>query len=459
MHPLNRHFMFASAICLSVTALTVGCAGEPIVDEVATVIDSTTTATESSETTSESTTTIAATTTTEQTTTTTTLAPIIGREDAECQLADLRANQNSPSVGFPLKDDLPTEGELNFDLAVVSFEDLAAEGNLYEEAVQQAETLSDWIDEMSGSRLSINWRIQPDVIAMPFASTDHPVVKRGPNYINMAKPTTQAYVGELDNYIDFTDSDLLVVVLPRAITAIDIDISFSNFEVQTAEGPIKRIYAAGEYFYGYAQYGGKDDRLWSFWAHELMHAFGLAGHAPDSFLDSSVPDPRTDLHIGSSQDGLSKVLSTWDLFLLGWLSDREVVCLDRSDLPITLDLEPVEARSNTAPISAIVKLSESDAIVIEAKEPTGFGARLFPSKGGVVAYRVDTTMDNDRNSDNGGQGLGARFSWYLVPENTEPSDNTMTGLDPLLRPGGYTTSDGITIEIDNQSTISITADQ
>jgi len=450
MKPLTQGTCVTSLI-----AILIGCAGQAV-NDAATEIESTTTISEAPQTTALSTTTVATTTTTEQATTTTTLAPIIGREDEECQLADLRSNRNSPSVGFPLKVDLPTEGELNFDLAVLSFEDLPAEDNLYQEAVQQAETLSDWINEMSGGRLAINWRIQPDVIAMPFASTDHPVVKRGPNYINMAKPTTQAYVGELDSHIDFTDSDLLVVVLPRAITAIDIDISFSNFEVQTAEGPIQRIYAAGEYFYGYAPYGGKDDRLWSFWAHELMHAFGLAGHAPDSFLDSAVPDPRTDLHIGSSQDGQSKVLSSWDLFLLGWLSDREIVCLDRADLPTTVTLEAIENRSNTAPISVIVKISESDAIVIESKAPTGFGVGLAPSVGGVVAYRIDTTVENDRYGDNDGTpGLGERFAWYLEPSDSEPSDNTKSGLDPLIRPGGSTSSDGITIEVNDEGTILI----
>jgi hypothetical protein len=386
-------------------------------------------------------------------TTTSTIAPIsLGRPDVDCQLPDRRPDQSGPSVGFPIKDDLAKTGVINLALAVVSFTDIAAEDDLLADATRQAGRLDQWIEEMSGGLLRIDWQIADAPVELPFPSTDVPVVKRSPQYIEQAFAATDILVAGVDDTFDFTDTDLLILVPPRTIEAIDTDISFINVAAPSDEGIVPRVFASGAYFYtpGYYDhdvYDSDKDRLWGFWAHEMMHAFGLSGHAPDSFFVTPGGDPRADLHIGSTEGALSMVLSTWDRFLLGWLSEPELVCLTVDDLPIEVTLDSVEGGTTGYPVSIIVRLSETDAIVVESKRPVGFGGDFEPSTGGVIAYRLDTTIENDRSGDTDDGRLGARFAWYLEPTNVTSALLPEAGIDPLLRFGGTASSDGVHIEV------------
>jgi hypothetical protein len=379
-----------------------------------------------------------------------------GRDDDHCRLLDARAERYSPSVGFPRIEDLRTAGRLNFELAVIDFDDLPAEPDLFDDAMAQAGRLSDWLTEVSQGRLEADWEIAPEVVRMPFASIDLPVSKRGPEYVAQALEASEVLVRELDPFIDFSESDLLVVVPPRAIQAIDTDITFINISPESDEGVVPRLFASGAFFYEPGPYDGDPtdvdgDRLWSFWAHELMHAFGLAGHAPDSLEFGSAPDPRTDVHLGSTQDALSKTLSTWDLFLLGWLADEEVICLDASDLPLEVQLEAVEARSSSRPISAMIRLSDTELLVVESKRAVGLGTDLAPSAGGVIAYRVDTTIDNNRAADTWDGQLGERFAWFLEPENVDGGDRFESGVNPFIREGGSASSNGVRVAVVDSS--------
>lgn len=376
----------------------------------------------------------------------------LGRPDEECQLPDARADQSGPSVGFPIKDDLNPIGEIDLALAVLSFTDIPAEDDLVADATRQAGRLDQWIDEMSGGLLRVNWQIVDTPVDLEFPSTDVPVVKRSPDYITQALAATDVLVAAVDDEIDFSDTDLLILVPPRTITSIDTDISFINVAAPSDEGIVPRVFASGAYFYtpGYYDhdvYDSDKDRLWGFWAHEMMHAFGLAGHAPDSYFVTGGGDPRADLHIGSTEGALSMVLTTWDRFLLGWLSEPELVCLAVDDLPIEVTLDSVEGGTTGYPVSVIVRLSQTEAIVVESKRPVGFGGDLEPSTGGVIAYRVDTRIENDRSGDDDDGRLGDRFAWYLEPTNPTSALLPEAGIDPLLRFGGTAESDGVLIEV------------
>ena len=376
----------------------------------------------------------------------------LGRPDDECWLSDSRPDQSGPSVGFPIKDDLNRVGEIHLALAVLSFTDIVAEDDLVADATRQAGRLDQWIEEMSGGLLRIEWQIIDTPVDLGFPSTDVPVVKRSSDYITQALAATDVLVAAVDDVIDFTDIDLLILVPPRTIRSIDTDISFINVGAQSDEGPVPRVFASGAYFYtpGYYDhdvYDSDKDRLWGFWAHEMMHAFGLAGHAPDSYFETGGGDPRADLHIGSTEGALSMVLTTWDRFLLGWLSEPELVCLTADDLPIEVTLDSVEGGTTGQPVSIIVRLSQTDAIVIESKRPIGFGVDLEPSTGGVIAYRVDTRIENDRSGDGDDGRLGDRFAWYLEPTNPTSALLPEAGIDPLLRFGGTAESDGVRIEV------------
>jgi len=142
-----------------------------------------------------------------------------------------------------------------------------------------------------------------------------------------------------------------------------------------------------------------------------------------------------DLHLMDNQNGLAYVLSAWDQFLLGWMNEREIHCLALDQVgSFETTLAPLES-SDLGTKTLMIRLSPTRVMVVEAHRPIGFGARLAPHPGGVVAYVVDTSLDNDRS----GEGIGSarqRYAQYLAPANPARSPRSKAQVQPLIVPGG-----------------------
>ena len=147
-----------------------------------------------------------------------------------------------------------------------------------------------------------------------------------------------------------------------------------------------------------------------------------------------------------NQDGAVKLLSAWDKFLMGWLGERDILCLDLDDVSsFEVDVTPRQLLARGFE-SVMIRLAPSKILVIESHRPVGWGARLAPHPGGVAAYVVDTAVDNDRSGEGTGQAK-TRYAQYLAPDNPAGTPSTKAFVQALIVPGGSARYGDITVSV------------
>lgn len=146
----------------------------------------------------------------------------------------------------------------------------------------------------------------------------------------------------------------------------------------------------------------------------------------------------------SNQDGVSKALSTWLMWLADWMDDSEVVCLDvSSELEGSVEISPVQFDDSKSK-SVMIRMSDQEAIVIESRRQTQFDVdrEMNRSRDGVIVYVVNTEIDN-----------GAGLATILAPEGRtlirmeEAAGNGDVNLDAVLYQGNYIDVGGLRIQV------------
>jgi M6 family metalloprotease-like protein len=324
--------------------------------------------------------------------------------------------------------DTPSTGNLNVFLIPIDFSDAEGSVDQFDAAQEQIGLFNGWIDFHSRSALTFNWVFPRQWFRMPRSSADYGIIKQNPDYRERAWELASDGVAAADPSVDFTDNQFVYFLLPETIEHIAIDFAHLEALVFSDEGRTPKFFGGGKFFYG-VSYKGIPRQLWSVWAHETGHSFGLAGHAPVNVQGIDYMGPS--LHLMYDQSGDSQILSAWNQWLLGWMPEEEVYCLPSSDLDVTdVDLNPLE-RPPSGYRAAMVPLSETMVIVVESRRPEGY---TIPSGGsGIVIYSVDTTKDNDRTG--AGQLLAKeRFAEFVSPQ-----------ANPFLEVGQSVTVEGITV--------------
>ncbi|WP_299527765.1 M6 family metalloprotease domain-containing protein [uncultured Streptomyces sp.] len=184
-----------------------------------------------------------------------------------------------------------------------------------------------------------------------------------------------------DDRVDFSRYDIVYLVADPDAPGVDSDATkVVNFDrPMRADGAdVKRVVTVFE------QHPPDRNVL----AHETGHVFDLADlyHRPEDGKGD------WDTHVGDwdvmgSQFGLAPDLFGWHKWKLGWIDDRQIVCVQgRADLT----LEPVAA----APVPggtlgtrlAVVRTGEDSVLAVEARGATGNDRHTCSE--GVLIYRV-----------------------------------------------------------------------
>lgn len=248
-----------------------------------------------------------------------------------------------------------------------------------------------------------------------------------------------------DPFVDFTNVDMVYFVMPRdqdAAQEFNLWPPHSG-SYSTAEGQIQRGFVPGSYQFR------PDKSLWAFWIHETLHYFRLPDlywHDQNSIRRSefTLPGAIQGFDIMSNQDGVSKALSTWLMWLADWMDDSEVVCLDvSSELEGSVEISPVQFDDSKSK-SVMIRMSDQEAIVIESRRQTQFDVNreMNRSRDGVIVYVVNTEIDN-----------GAGLATILAPEGRtlirmeEAAGNGDVNLDAVLYQGNYIDVGGLRIQV------------
>lgn len=433
---------------LAVTVLTIASCSSPSdeaapssiasqVDvEVETTLLSPATTTQDTSTTEVSTTTSSTTSTTTTTLPLTLIDPPAESDHDACRIEENwpKPPDHNSNTGFPVHlDMLQADDVVNVSIIPAEWPDYrrndipgllpGTKGEMdLNEQFEQVRIFADFYETISQGRVTFDLRFHDQWVMLPESINEYPQS----NVSDFNPKFMQAVVDEVDPDFDFEGTDYLIVIIPDDAPVPLImmptthtggdGITRSNhgsiqqnatkeFLLETDEGSIGLWMSAGAYF----------DRKpemneWSYYAHEAGHSWEL----PDYYVIGSwlyspwdevepveiANGPFNYWSMMGGQDGPSRTINAWSRWMVGWLSEDEVVCYDartETDLgAFDIQLTPIDIY-NGGVKSVIIRTGEFEGYVIESRRPIGPDETLNiwetvgvdPS--GVIVYRVDTT--------------------------------------------------------------------
>lgn len=212
-------------------------------------------------------------------------------------------------------------------------------------------------------------------------SQDYSVDSRGADGNSIHDAVNQEMVDLITKDIDLTPFNTLFIIFPDGEITLDRDWVSRNRPVKTKEG-IKNINIFG---------WGKDNELmstmrWAYYIHEVGHDAPWIGHAPGNGWPFGIM---------AQQSGISMSPFSWEQFLMNWLPENQIYCIDKNSLTKSVvSLTPME-REDKQTKMAVIKLSKTKAIVVESHGVDKWSSfnkndRRYPGGFyGVMAYVVD----------------------------------------------------------------------
>ena len=282
--------------------------------------------------------------------------------------------------------------------------------------------MTDWFEYFSNGKSKFNvttinkWlRMPKERSAYPSdaktTGASDPSGNQGRRMADQAQP----FIDEITKEIDLRKFSTVYFFYPDGeITFVDFIIRNQWFKVK--EGQIQlNLFSWGR------NLEGMETLKWAYYIHETLHDFNISMHAPGNGWPMSI---------GTNQSGISLVINAWEQFLFDWLPTDQIYCDDAATLKkATISLSPLE-REDRQTKMAVIKLSRTKAIVVEAHgidkwSNLKFGDREFPAGFyGVMAYVVDLDKNAAPPINSDGTSLGNDdWAWAVFQKVQGGSSN------------------------------------
>lgn len=324
-----------------------------------------------------------------------------------CKVKDQRTSDMfGLRVGFPLGNNVPRLGKVKVALIPIDFQDTPGTYSALEAITPHVEKVDQWLSQYTNGKLSYDWQISKDWIRNSKGIGDYGVGSTTHFGYFDDRPLVQDLLNSADPYVDFTDVKIVLFVFPRTITDLPIQVIGQNQRLfKTNEGMIGNYWGGGKFAYQ----RDYEKLLWAIWIHETLHMHGLPLHAPGNGWP---------LNIGSNQYATSLALDSWQMFLAGWMDEKEIFCKSINNLTInTIELTPID-RKTPGVKSIMIPIGASELLFIESRRAEDFSSELPTWLYGITAVIVDTTKGNDRSQeasgkDNGNDPQYSKYAYYL----------------------------------------------
>ncbi|MFH8986671.1 M6 family metalloprotease domain-containing protein [Streptomyces sp. NPDC017940] len=247
---------------------------------------------------------------------------------------------------------------------------------------------SEFFERASYGRFRLRPHPQPEWVEMPEQSSAY-AIERDWDPQNRAAYLRDA-VAAADPRVDFSAYDIVYFVADPDAPGVDSDATkVVNFDrPMRADGTdIRRIVTLFERH--------PPDR--NVLAHETGHVFDL----PDLYHRPTDGEGDWDTHVGDwdvmgSQFGLAPDLFGWHKWKLGWLRQRQVVCVADGPQRVTLDPLSAPPRRGGAGAArlAVVRTGRGSVVAVEARGAVG-NDRATCSEG-LLVYRVRSETASGR---------------------------------------------------------------
>ena len=344
----------------------------------------------------------------------------------QCQLLD-QTNNLQMQVGFPKAPGrLPSFGTIKALIVPVDFADVVGQRPPAEEFTPMTDGMNEFYYKMSGNKVKFDYQVLKNWVRMPVSSTFHKLGVWGQGdawaYWKLAVETA-------DPLVDYSQFDVVYVLSPREIPWSSIAYGpagpLNSSGIPTDDGPITNITLSGADAWQNLAQGS----AWRWISHETGHLFGLH----DLYVNPGAAVYGTwDLMSNNWSVGAIEI-NSWNRYLLGWISDSQINCLNSADINstgVTQLINPIE-RINDLNKAVVVRLSSSKILVIESRRSEGLDV-LTPAQEGSLVYTVDMTI----------QSIKGGWQVQRRPGSTNPEFT-----DAALHLGDVITVEGLRIEV------------
>ena len=393
--------------------------------------------------------------------------PVLGQKSPEeisiCRVPDKRKTKNiGGAITYPA---IPTSGPVGVPskgihkVAVIPIDFSDNPGKVTSNSITKPfiDAANDWVKHFSNGKMTYEFQVSPKWIRASKTSNQYVWLHPGSRATSRLGPYTppkgityrgtheiaEDLMADAQNFYDYSGLNTVFFMYPPDVK--NIWDSMTGFTmVNTNKGLLPLQVTAT------SQWTNQDSipNLLTF-IHEGMHPTGLAGHAPYDGSPFSI----------MSTDSGSVVLNAWDTSILDWQGENQIFCVSKDSLnKTTVTLSPID-RKNLGMKAIFIKINDHKVLVIESRRRDYWSSKQSGIDGfplgfyGLVAYRIDTTIDKNRVSWNQSvpNGIGG-FADLIVNPSLGHGEIRVTNTPPLsgnvmLYQGESHVTDGIKITL------------
>jgi hypothetical protein len=316
-----------------------------------------------------------------------------------CQLPDMRTETlpslRQLSIAYPAKPipNFPAStGTFKVVVVGVDFSDARGKGSPSEIWNDDLVKASQWLKWFTNDKVKLDFVTYPQWLRAPKESGNYEIEDlsgRAPGEVQSGGMTTQQmsedYIRAIENTADLKDAISIWVYFP-----MDIKRPMGAFNPQSANVQTKKFGLVKSQIVAISAdaYMAQRPRF-SYFLHEIIHSFGIQGHSP-KFIPTGGYLNKNGMM--SNNDGWTQVLLPWDSLVWDVAKEPDVYCVDKPKLTsIDLKLVPLE-REQQGLRSAIVKLNDHQALVVESHRSDKWGVGEGTGFAGTMVTLIDTTV-------------------------------------------------------------------
>jgi len=312
-----------------------------------------------------------------------------------CQIRDARTMRGGGATSFPMTSErMRVDGQLDLAIIPIDYPDSNANQSLDSFLGPQVDAFNEMFAMWAGDNESVKWNIPEDWIRMPKESQnyqwDHQTVqgdgsRKADSDIQLLSVEEQQYdiFSEAEKFMDLSDVDYAYIISNPDSPKVLFAPYWPGGTIRTSIGR----YDFPHYGFGTVITKDQGRQLYHFLWHEMLHFRGLAGHAPGNEFSYNLMTA-------------GETLFAWDAFLLGWQEPEQLLCFDAQVLESeTFYLGSMEVAAK-GPRGAVVRLSDTEVLVIESRRKGRFNYSIPDGFAGVQVYIVDSTKPAERYDGN-----------------------------------------------------------
>jgi M6 family metalloprotease-like protein len=360
-----------------------------------------------------------------------------------CKLNYPHAGINT--LGFPRNPDrLPNLSQHKQLFIAVDFPDARYVGDAVEliERVMKPKSVADFFLFNSYGKVKMDYYIYPEIVTLPNNSATYGGDKFKSVLVNGVWSNDlihRAALKIIDEKTDLSSFSAMATLVTKGETLSQTGGLASPWSPGTfafKNGSFNNASLIG----GGQNIDNKSPEMWQTrWlvvAHEIGHLFGFTDlyMYNGEFYKGYTPGPFDVMnYVGS----WAPTFTSWNRWLMDWVTDKEVKCLDKSNVDIELKLTDVNLEIGMK--AAVIRLSSTKVLVVESRKNNKFDF-LGPNEG-LFVYTVDMNI----KSGEGAVRAISESNQFTTQTPTPEIPDTSRFLTGTLRPNEYLVHEGLFI--------------